>query len=166
MDILYLLDRLEAALTNGSRVPLTGKAMVDEQECLDIIDQLRVAIPEEVKQAKKLQSERERLLQEAEERAARVVAHAQDQASVMSEQHEVAKMAEAKARRVLEEAEAEARDRREGADRYAAETLSELEGRLSELISVVRNGIRSLDYGDNGKNGHKDGPRERIGKAE
>ncbi len=161
MDILYLLDRLEAVLTSGSRVPLTGKTVVDEHECLEIIDQLRVAIPEEVKQAKKLQVERERLLQEAEERASRIVAHAQEQAASMAQQHEVVKVAEARARRVLEEAEAEARDRREGADRYAAESLSELEGRLNELLSVVRNGIRALDHGE-GRNGY----RERLAKAE
>ncbi len=166
MDILYLLDRLEAALTSGSRVPLTGKAVVDEQECLDIIDQLRVAIPEEVKQAKKLQTERERLLQEAEERAARVVAHAQDQASVMAQQHEVAKVAEAKARRLLEDAEADARERREGADRYAAETLSDLESHLNELLSVTRNGIRALDHPDRGNNGYNDAQKERLAKAE
>ena len=61
MDILYLLDRLETVLTSGSRVPLTGKTVVDEHECLDIIDQLRVAVPEEVKQAKRVQGEREQL---------------------------------------------------------------------------------------------------------
>ena len=47
MDMQYLLDRLEAVLTSGSRLPLTGKTMIDEHECLDIIDQLRVAIPED-----------------------------------------------------------------------------------------------------------------------
>ncbi|MCL4369818.1 MAG: ATPase [Chloroflexi bacterium] len=162
MDILYLLDRLEAVLTSGSRVPLTGKTVVDEHECLDIIDQLRVAIPEEVKQAKKLQTERERLLQEAEDRASRIVSHAQEQASGMAQQHEVVKVAEAKARRILEDADVEAQDRREGADRYAVEALSDLEGRLNELLSVVRNGIRALDRVDGDKNGYK----ERAAKAE
>ncbi len=165
MDILYLLDRLETVLTSGSRLPLTGKTVVDEHECLDIIDQLRVAIPEEVKQAKKLQSERERMLQEAEERASRVVAHAQEQVAGMAQQHEIAKVAEAKARRILEDAEAEAVERREGADRYAVEALSDLESRLNELLSVVRNGIRSLDGADH-KNGYRDGYKERLAKAE
>ncbi len=157
MDILFLLDRLENVLTSGSRIPLSGKTVVDEHECLDIIDQLRVAIPEEVKQAKKLQSEQDRLVQEAEERASRIVAHAQDAAATMIQQHEIAKAAEAKARRILADAETEAAQRREGADRYAAETLSELEHRLNELLAIVRNGIRALN---------KDGYKEPAAKAE
>ncbi len=146
MDILYLLDRLETVLTSGSRIPLTGKTVVDEHECLDIIDQLRVAVPEEVKQAKRMQSDRDRIIQEAEERASRIVAHAQEQASRLAEQHEIAKAAEAAARRILAEADAEAAERKDGADRYAAETLGELERRLNELLGVVRNGLRSLDH--------------------
>ncbi len=144
MEMLLLLDRLETVLANGARIPLSGKTVVDEHECLDIIDQLRVAVPEEVKQAKRLQAERERLLADAESQAARIVAHAQEQASLMAEQHEILKAAEAKARRILEDAELDAAERMEGADRYALETLQELESRLSELLSVARNGVRTL----------------------
>jgi regulator of protease activity HflC (stomatin/prohibitin superfamily) len=86
----------------------------------------------------------------------------------MAQQHEIVKVAEAKARRILEEAEAEARERREGADRYAMEALSELEGRLNELLSVVGNGIRSLNGSGSGRGmeAEKGGYRERLAKAE
>ena len=144
MEIMHLLDRLEAVLTSSSRIPMTGKAVVDEHECLDIIDQLRVAVPDEVKQAKRLQHDRDRIIQDAEEQAARIVAHAQEQASNMTQQHEISRNAETRARRIMDEADREARDRREGADRYAAETLAELEHRLDEIQDVVRNGIKSL----------------------
>jgi cell division septum initiation protein DivIVA len=155
MEIMHLLDRLEAVLTGSSRIPMTGKAVVDEQECLDIIDQLRVAIPEEVKQARRLQQDKERIIQDAEEHAARVVAHAQDQASNMILQHEITRGAEAKARRLMEEADREARERRAEADRYATETLAELDRRLAELQGVVRNGIRALNRG-----GEQDQPED------
>ena len=144
MDILQLLDRLETVLSSGSRIPFSGKTVVDEHECLDILDQLRVAIPEDVKQAKRVQNERDRLLRDAEDQAARIVAHAQEQVSQMVEQHEVARAAEAKARLILQDAELEASERREGADRYAAETLGSLEHQLTEQLNVVRNGIRAL----------------------
>jgi hypothetical protein len=147
VDIMHLLDRLETVLTSSSRIPMTGKAVVDEQECLDIIDQLRVAIPDEVKQAKRLQQDKDRIVQDAQEQATRVVAHAQDQASNMMLQHEITRAAEAKARRLMEEADREARERREEADRYAAQTLAELDRRLVEVQMVVRNGIRSLSRG-------------------
>lgn len=145
MDILILLDRLESVLGSGSRIPLTGKSVVDEHECFDIIDQLRVAIPDEIKQAKRVHSERDRMLEEAEERASRIVAHAQEQAAAMVQQNEIVRLAEAKARRILDDADAEAEERRQGADRYAAQTLGDLEARLTELLSTVTNGLRSLD---------------------
>lgn len=141
---MHLLDRLETVLTSSSRIPMTGKAVVDEHECLDIIDQLRVAIPDEVKQAKRLHQDRERIIQDAEEQAVRVVAHAQEQASNMMLQHEITRAAEAKARRLMEEADRDSRERREEADRYAAQTLSELDRRVAEIQMVVRNGIRAL----------------------
>jgi cell division septum initiation protein DivIVA len=144
VEIMHLLDRLETVLTSSSRIPITGKAVVDEQECLDIIDQMRVAIPDEVKQAKRLQQDRDRIIQDAEEEAARAVAHAQDQASSMVLQQEITRAAEAKARRLMEEADREAKERREEADRYAAQTLAELDRRLAEIQMVVRNGIRAL----------------------
>ncbi len=144
MDILQLLDRLETVLSSGSRIPLTGKTVVDEHECLDILDQLRVAIPEDVKQAKRVQSERDRLIRDAEDQATRIVAHAQEQVSQMVQQHEISRAAEAKARLILQDAELEASERREGADRYAAETLASLEHQLTEQLNVVRNGIQSL----------------------
>jgi vacuolar-type H+-ATPase subunit H len=123
---------------------LSGKTVVDEHECMDILDQLRVAIPEEVKQAKRLQNDRDRLLQDAEDQAARIVAHAKDQASGMVQQHDIVRAAEAKARLILQDAEREADERREGSDRYAAETLAQLERHLDEQLTVVRNGIRAL----------------------
>ena len=58
IDILYLVDRLEALLSKGWRVPLTSKTMIDEDEFLDIVDQMRIAIPEEIKLAKKMQQDR------------------------------------------------------------------------------------------------------------
>ncbi|MER3406140.1 MAG: ATPase, partial [Chloroflexota bacterium] len=62
VDVLQLIDRLEALISSGARLPLTSRALVDEQEVLDILDQLRMAVPEEIRQAKRLSQERERLL--------------------------------------------------------------------------------------------------------
>ncbi|HEX9015829.1 MAG TPA: ATPase [Chloroflexota bacterium] len=151
MDILQLLDRLETVLSSGSRIPMTNKTMVDEHECLDILDQMRATIPEEVKQAKRLYNDRDRVIHEAEERAERVMAHAREQAALMAQQHEIVKAAEARARLILQDADAEAAERRDGADRYASDTLERLERHLNDQLNVVRNGIRALsrqDYED------------------
>src|SRR5919199_6865079 len=54
MDLGYLLDQLEEVLSSGTRVPLSSRTLVDEQEVLDILDQIRVAVPEEIKAARRI----------------------------------------------------------------------------------------------------------------
>jgi hypothetical protein len=73
VDFMYLLDRLEEALVTGSRVPLMARTLVDEQECLDILDQMRVAMPTEIKEARRVIAERDHILAQAREETERIV---------------------------------------------------------------------------------------------
>lgn len=137
IDILYLVDRLEALLVKGRRVPLTSKTMIDEDECLDIIDQMRIAIPEEIKQSKKIVQERERVVAQAQEEAQRISAMAKEDAARLTNEHAVTKAAESRAEQIEAEAKASALQIRQGADAYAAQALSELQSRLEQLAQQV-----------------------------
>src|SRR3954454_13166953 len=85
MDIDYLIDRLEALIQTGKRVPLSNKVMVDEQECYALIDQMRAVIPEEIKAAKRTLNDRERILDEADDTARQVIEQAEQERSMMIE---------------------------------------------------------------------------------
>jgi len=137
IDILYLVDRLEALLVKGWRVPMTSKAMIDEDEFLDIIDQMRIAIPEEIKQSKKIVAERDRVLAQAQEEAQRITVMAQEDAARLTNAHAVAKAAESRAAEIEAEAKSSALQIRQGADAYATQALSELESRLEQLSQQV-----------------------------
>lgn len=128
MDILYLVDRLEELLNNGWHVPLTSNVMVDEDEMLDIIDQMRVTIPEEVKQAKRIQQERERLISQAQEEKERIIALAREEGQAMMDEHEILKAAEAQRQAILEEGRREARALLADANAYTLDVLTQLEG--------------------------------------
>lgn len=128
-----LIDELEDALAEGRRVPFSGRLMVDEERILDIIDRMRVAVPEELKQARRVIGEQERLLSEA---------RAQVQ-QAMEEQGLLAAV-EAERTRMLDEAEREAQGVRAGADDYARQVLEELEQRLARLSASVQNGLKEL----------------------
>jgi hypothetical protein len=128
-----LIDELEDALAEGRRVPFSGRLMVDEERILDIIDRMRVAVPEELKQARRVIGEQERLLSEA---------RAQVQ-QTMEEQGLLAAV-EAERTRLLNEAEREAQGVRAGADDYARQVLEELEQRLARLSASVQNGLKEL----------------------
>ena len=73
MDILHLVDRLEEIFNAGTALPLTHKLMVDEDRVLEIIDQMRVSIPKEVKKSQQVLSQRDRILAQAQEEATRTV---------------------------------------------------------------------------------------------
>jgi hypothetical protein len=95
MDILYLVDRLEELLNGAWHVPLTSNVMIDEDELLDIIDQMRMSVPEEVKQAKRIQQERDRLIAQAQEEKERIIGLAREDGQAMLDDHEIRKVAEA-----------------------------------------------------------------------
>ncbi|NLZ26733.1 MAG: ATPase, partial [Chloroflexi bacterium] len=62
MDILHLVDRMEELFNAGKPVPLTRNVMVDENAFMDIIDQMRISIPEEIKKAQQINAQKDRIL--------------------------------------------------------------------------------------------------------
>ncbi|NLS77237.1 MAG: ATPase [Chloroflexi bacterium] len=144
IDILYLIDQLEVLLSEGWRVPLTSKVVVDEEECLNIIDQLRVSIPAEIKKAKRIQQESQKLVVEGQQEADRIVSLAREQANNLLNEEELREQANQRVQAIVDNAMTEAKQIRHGADEYAAETLSDLDERLNSLQAVVRNGLTAL----------------------
>ena len=144
MDILYLVDRLEELVNEGWRIPLTSNVVIDNEEFLDIIDQMRISVPEEIKQAKRIQQERDRLLSQAKEEADRILVHAREQHQSLLTDHEVIKAAESERRAIIEEGHREIRAIRQDADAYVVDVLSQLENQLSNLLKTVQNGIAAM----------------------
>ena len=143
-DFLYLLDRLEEALVTGSRVPLTARTLVDEQECLDIIDQLRVSLPRELKEARRILEERDEILAQAQDETERAMRAAEARASRLVEEHALVRTANARALAIEERAEQEAQEIRLEAERYAQQLLQRVHDRLDQALSGVKAGLREL----------------------
>lgn len=163
MDILYLIDELESRLTVGRRIPLTSKVVVDEEECFDIINEMRSRIPEEVRQAKKIERERDRIIAQANEEAERIVALAGEQAREVLGEQEIFKVAEARAATIIERAQHEADKITTDADDYVIAVLSHLESQLGGLLTTVQNGISVMQEGGVGPEGAATG--EEAGPA-
>jgi cell division septum initiation protein DivIVA len=153
MDILYLIDELESRLTEGRRIPLTSNVVIDEEECFDIINEMRSRVPEEVKQAKRTEREKERIIAQAHEEAERIVALAREQAREVLGEQEIVKEAEGRAQTIIERAQHEADRIKTDADDYVIAVLSHLESQLSSLLTTVQNGIRVVEGGGVGSGG-------------
>lgn len=128
-----LIDEIEDALAEGRRVPFSGRLLVDEDRILDIIDRMRVAIPEEQKRARRIVQEQERLIAEAQARVQQVL-----------EERGLLEAIEVERGRLLVQAEQEAAQVRSGADEYARQVLEDLDERLTKLVTSVRNGLSAL----------------------
>lgn len=144
MDILHLVDRLEALVNESWRLPFTSNVVIQEDAFLEIIDQMRISIPEEVKRANRLNAERDHVLQQAQEEADRIVGLAQEQAIGLADDHEIMKAAYAKADEIIAQAHHSTEGIKADADAYVMEVLSSLEEQLLRLQTTVRNGIRQV----------------------
>src|SRR6266576_1175158 len=145
IDIIFLVERLESIIANGRHLPLTNNVVVDQQAALGLIDELRVAVPEEVRAAKRINSEGERIIEKAQEEAERIVAKAQEQAAFLIDERGLTQQAEGESRRIIGEAQADAEDVRRGADEYAVNVLVGLEGDVVKTLQSIKKGIDLLD---------------------
>jgi vacuolar-type H+-ATPase subunit H len=145
MDMLQLIDRLEQLVTAGTRLPLSSRTMIDEQEFLDIIDQLRVTVPEEIRHARRVSQDRDRFREQAEAEAEKIMADAQATATKMLEESEVVRQAHQREEKLIAEAEQYAAQLRADAENYALEVLGGLESELTKLLVTVRKGRATLD---------------------
>jgi len=144
MDILHLVDRLEEVLNQSRSFWFTSQVVVDEDRILDLIDQMRVAIPDEVKKAQQLLAQRDRILAQAQEEANRTLAIAREKSEQLVERDAIVQAAQARAEQILAQARAQVTTTRRDADEYVLETLMRLEMELDRSLTQARNGIRTL----------------------
>jgi hypothetical protein len=144
MDILQLIDRLEELFNDARSVPFTHNVVVDEDKMLELIDQMRIAIPEEVKKAQQVVAQRDRVMAQAQEEANRTLQIARDKADQMTQNHSVAQEAQRRADQIIAQARADAESTRIEADNYVLDALMQLQEKIEALGNQVNNGIRIM----------------------
>jgi F0F1-type ATP synthase membrane subunit b/b' len=144
MDILQLIDRLEELFNESKNIPLTRNVMVDEDRMLDIIDQMRIAIPEEVKKAQQLLGQRDRVLAQAQEEANRTLEIARQKADQLVTKDNILVEAQRRAEQITAHARAEAENTRGDADEYVIDSLTQLQAELERITNQVNNGIQTV----------------------
>lgn len=155
VSIIDLLDRLETLVNQSRRVPLTPSIVVNEEEILDVLDQIRVGMPEEIKEARMVIETRESRLREAQEQAEQIVLAAQERAERLTDDHEITRRARAEADTLLTDARDRSRKMRRDSDEYALERMEELETQLSTALNQVRRGLETLAAGREGPSEEK-----------
>jgi hypothetical protein len=144
MDILHLVDRLEELFNESRPIWFTHSVIVDEDRMLDLIDQMRVTIPEEIKKAQQLSSQRDRILAQATEEGNRTVALAREKGDKLVEKDPITQAAQARAEQIIGQARLESEQTKKDADDYVLETLASLQVELEKSLNQVKNGILAL----------------------
>ena len=148
MDIQHLVDRLEDLVDEGRHMPFSKFTMIDEERALEIIDQMRISIPEEIEKASRVLAQRDRILAAANEEAARIIQQAREQGVQLLDREATVQAAQSRAANIIEQARQEAEGITADAGRYVLETLAKLEQQLGRALKEVRNGINELSAED------------------
>ncbi len=135
---------MEYLIQNARHVPLSTNVMVSEDEMMELIDQIRFNLPDEIKQANWTVSEQQRIMTEAHAEAARTMSRANERAEESASEHEVLRRAERHASQVVKDAQAKSDQILRDAEKYALEQLKQLEAHLTRTLSTVRRGVESL----------------------
>lgn len=143
IDILQLVDYLEKITSDAMRLP-GGKVMLNQAELLNLVEQMRLAVPVEIRQAREVLAERQRMLGQAMDESSSIVRQAQNRAAQHLDDHALVKQAEQQARVILDEASSEANSIINGADDYAEESLRQLSQSIAQLNAVIQNGLHAL----------------------
>lgn len=156
MEIVQLVDKLEEMVGQARKMPMTGRSMVDAERLLELVDQMRLALPRNLHEAREVLERREQIVNQTMLDARRIRATAEGDARALVEESELMKSAKRRADEIIEEAghkaeriisvsQQEARRRQEGADAYCREILDKAEEQLNAVLESVRAGQRVLN---------------------
>ncbi len=144
MDILDVLNELEELVEESTRVPLVGKILVDDELILDMIDHIRTSLPDEMRKAKAVMQESEKILDEAKHEANRIIAEAKQELDRMTGENELVKKAREQATEVMEQAKAMSREIKIGAYQFVDDLLLTTEENLEKILTQIKNAREEL----------------------
>ena len=144
MEIMALLETIEDILERSFTMPVWGKTLVEKDDVLDIVKEIRLKLPDEIKQAKWVKEERHRILHEAQKEAEGILTEAEERIVLMADHHEIVKLAREKADEIIKNAQQGAREVQLGSREYADDVLAKLEDVLKDAIQTINNNRQEL----------------------
>ncbi|NMA67696.1 MAG: ATPase [Clostridiaceae bacterium] len=144
MEVFALIDALEDIIEKGVPIPLSGKSVVDKEELLELVQEIRLKLPDDLKQAKWVKEERQRILLEAQKEANNIIKEAESKIISLVDEHELTKKAYEQANEIISNAQKNAREIRLGTKEYADEILENLENIIQQTLEVLHENRQEL----------------------
>jgi len=144
MEIFTLLEAIEEILGESKKMPFSNKYVVDREEILDIVKEIRLKLPDELKQAKWVKEERTRIIEEAQKEGEDIVKEAENRIISMIDEHEITRKAYEQKAEIIETANEMAREISNGTKDHADALLERIEDVLEETLKTIQNNRREL----------------------
>ncbi|MBQ9737151.1 MAG: ATPase [Clostridia bacterium] len=151
MDTLELINELEDIIDKGVAVPFSGRCLLDKEELLELLQEIRLKLPTDLEQAKWIKAERQNIINDARKEAEEIIKNANEQLVAMVDEHEITKKATAAATEIMDSANAEANDAKESSYQYADYLLENVENvvvktirDLEQCINIVKDNRNQL----------------------
>lgn len=151
MDTLELINELEDIIDKGVAVPFSGRCLLDKEELLEIIQEIRLKLPTDLEQAKWIKAERQNIINDAKKEAEDIIKTANDKLIAMVDENEITKKATQAAAEIMDSANAEANAAKESSYQYADYLLENVENvvvktirDLEQCINIVKDNRNQL----------------------
>lgn len=145
MSIEEILDVLDDLLDRAWNLPLTGgRCVVDAEKVRDLLDEMRLSLPGEIKQARSIVADRAEIISVAKQEAEGIVQKAEERAKALVSRENIVKQSQARAAEIMQSAQMKAREMRTAANDYSEKALRETEESLTRSLSDVKNTRQAL----------------------
>ncbi len=138
MDIEQIMNELEEKIDSCRTIPFWGRGIIDKEEIIELIQEMKNKFPEEMRQAKWVKEERQRIIGDAQKEAAAMVKATEEKIAAMVNEHDITQQAYSKANQIIDSAQQNSRDIRLSANQYADDVLRALEEELIKTADAIR----------------------------
>ena len=144
MEVLTLLETLEEMLNRSASIPLTKRTLIDKDELLSVVNDIKLKLPDELKQAKWVKEERQKIFVDAQKEANQLIKEAENRIIAMIDEHEITKKAYEQKTEIIDSANAFSKDLINGTKKYADDILAELEANLQDKLDIIKDNRKEL----------------------
>ncbi len=138
MDIEQIMNLIEEKIDSCRTIPFWGRGIIDKEEILDLLQEMKNKFPEEMKQAKWVKEERQRIISDAQKEASAMIKATEEKIAAMVNEHDITQQAYSKANQIIDSAQQNSREIRLGANQYADDVLRALEEELVKTADAIR----------------------------
>ncbi len=151
MDALELIDELEDIIDKGVSVPFTGRCLLDKEELMELIQEIKLKLPDDLNQAKWIKNERQNILNDAKAESDKIIKEAKDRLISMIDENEITKSAKEQAQLIMDKAKGDAKATKDASYEYTDNLLESVETlvtdtihELEQCISIIRSNRNEL----------------------